>query len=290
MQRPFTGVRSIALELDGVLDRCRAYEPLLREGEVFSHATAASLFGLPMPAARIASAGRVCDPIEVTAAPGFARARSAGVRGHVSTKPLAVVFHLGLPVVRPAIAWCQLAGRVGLADLVALGDALITGRRKGVQRAPALVSPDELVEAVRWWGRRRGALALGEALGQVRVGAESRPESHLRLLLVNAGLPEPLPNDATDLGDGQVLHPDLKFPHARVVLEYQGDHHRTDRAQWQADVRRRRAFERAGWCVIEVTADDLYVDSSGLIDRVWALVMGADVPRRGPLELGDRRR
>lgn len=215
---------------------------------------------------------RAPELIEVTAAPGFTRARSAGVRGHVSAVPLPVAFHLGLPLIRPAVVWCQLATQIPITDLIAVGDAIITGSRRGVVREPALATPEELVVAVRRWGRRRGAKALATALPRVRSGAESRPESHLRLLLEDFGLPEPLPNHPTEVGGGEVLHPDLKYAHARLVLEYQGDHHRTDRRRWQADVRRRRAFELAGWRVVEVTADDLYIDPSGLIARVRGLL------------------
>ncbi|HEU4756011.1 MAG TPA: hypothetical protein VFS72_05060, partial [Agromyces sp.] len=46
IQRPFTGVRSLGLDLEDVSARCRAYEPLLRSGEAFSHYTAAAVLGL----------------------------------------------------------------------------------------------------------------------------------------------------------------------------------------------------------------------------------------------------
>ncbi|GAA4371857.1 hypothetical protein [Agromyces bauzanensis] len=76
----------------------------------------------------------------------------------------------------------------------------------------------------------------------MRIGAESRPETHLRLLLVTSGLPEPLLNDPTSLLDGEVLHPDLKY------------------VQWR---------------IVEVTSDDLHVDSSSLPARIRELIATA---------------
>src|SRR5690606_13203975 len=77
MQRPFTGARSVGLDLADVVGRCRAYEPLLRTGEAFSHATAAALLRLPLPD----------EPVEVhvLALPGATRARGRGVVGHVAS-------------------------------------------------------------------------------------------------------------------------------------------------------------------------------------------------------------
>jgi hypothetical protein len=270
LQRPFTGVRAIGLDLTVLLERCQAYEPLPRPGEAFSHETAARLYGLPLPDDRVEPL-----PIEVTSPPGVARARSNGVRGHVASVALPLVVHAGLPLVAAAYVWCQLAGGLPVSDLVAVGDAIVTGKRRGSRRETPLATIFELSEAARAWGSRRGARALANALTWVRVGAESRPETHLRLLLVDAGLPEPVPNNPTVLAGGEVLHPDLKYPQWRIVFEYQGDRHRTDRGRWQEDIRRKRAFEGAGWRVIEVTSDDLYVDSVGLLARVHQLIASA---------------
>lgn len=39
-----------------------------------------------------------------------------------------------------------------------------------------------------------------------------------------------------------------------MLLEYEGDHHRTDRRQWDYDVRRYEDLTAAGFVVIRVTA------------------------------------
>lgn len=271
LQRAFTGVRSLDLDLAKTLDRCRAYEPLLRAGEAFSHGTAAELFGLPVPASAF---------VHVISPPGRSQARARGVVGHRSTVEFPVVLQDGVPVVTPTMAWCQLAVELSIEDLVAVGDAIVTGPRRGVIRAPGYATVDELTAEARRWANRRGAAAIARALPRVRVGAESRPETLTRLLLVDAGLPEPLLNDPTPVAGGRVLHPDLKLPAWRLVFEYEGDGHRTDRGRWQRDIRRHRDLEAAGWRVIRVTAHDLFVDPAGFIARVRDHIVRADAARR----------
>jgi very-short-patch-repair endonuclease len=66
---------------------------------------------------------------------------------------------------------------------------------------------------------------------------------------------------------GKVLHLDLAWPDARVAIEYEGDHHRTDRAQWHYDIRRYDLLAENGWTVIRATASD-YRDAQYLVTRV----------------------
>jgi hypothetical protein len=89
------------------------------------------------------------------------------------------------------------------------------------------------------------------------------------VILVLAGLPEPELNvriyDRAGwfLGEGDLVHRS-----ARLVLEYEGDHHRTDQAQWRKDLLRRERFEDAGWSVLRVTGDDLFPHRRELLRRV----------------------
>jgi very-short-patch-repair endonuclease len=43
----------------------------------------------------------------------------------------------------------------------------------------------------------------------------------------------------------------------KLSLEYQGDQHRTDRAQWQRDIARTRALQAEGWTELQFTQADL---------------------------------
>ena len=60
---------------------------------------------------------------------------------------------------------------------------------------------------------------------------------------------------------------DLVYPGYRLFIEYQGDHHRTDRAQWRADIRRIGRLEDHGWQVLQFTDDDLQ-DPATLVARI----------------------
>lgn len=266
LQRPYAGVRSVGLDLDSVRGRCRAYEPLLREGEAFSHATAAILHGLPLPSTFRAS------PIHLLAPPGMTRARSGGVVGHESATAFAVELLDGLPVVAAPLAWCQVASALDRNDLVACGDAIVSAVRQGTGRRPAFASIDELRAAVLAWGTRRGASALRWAIERVRTGVDSRPETLTRLLLVAAGLPEPEIAPPVSLLDGRIVHPDLAYPALRIAFEYEGDEHRADVRRWRSDIRRREDLEDCGWRVVRITWDDLTFERDAFIARVRRLV------------------
>lgn len=264
--RPFTGVRAIDPDLASPLGRSRAYEPLLRPGEAFSHATAAMLHGLPLPPAMATA------PLHVLSPPRVARARTQGVVGHEASASFGVMLRYGLPVVDPVLAWCQLGAMLEEADLIALGDAIVTGRREGSVRRPPLASIDELAAGVREWGRRRGARALAAALPRVRRGADSRPETLTRLLLVDAGLPEPAIQPAIEVEDGtETLHPDLAYPEWRIAFEYEGERH-LEPGRWKRDITRREKFETAGWRVVRVTSDDVFADPAGFLARMRRLI------------------
>jgi hypothetical protein len=249
-----------------VRGRCLAYEPLLRDGEAFSHATAGILHGLPLPSVFDRS------PIHVLAPPGMTRARSEGVVGHESSTPFTVGLHDGLPVVDAPLAWCQLASMLDREDLVACGDAIVSDVPQRAGRRPALASIDDLRASVLRWGTRRGASALRRAIELVRTGVDSRPETLTRLLIVSAGLPEPEIATPVRLLDGRIVHPDLAYPALRIAFEYEGDEHRGNVRRWRSDIRRREDLEDCGWRVVRITWDDLTTERDAFIARVRRLV------------------
>ena len=109
--------------------------------------------------------------------------------------------------------------------------------------------------------------------------------SMLRLLLVDAGLPEPEVNVRLLAPDGSFLaEGDLVYRSARLVLEYEGEHHRTDKKVFRSDIRRRERYEDAGWSVIRVTADDMDVPGNNreLVERVRLRIGRARLTSSGP--------
>ena len=87
-------------------------------------------------------------------------------------------------------------------------------------------------------------------------------------MLHDAGMPLPELNYLVHGRDGAfVARVDLAYPSRRLVLEYEGDHHRVERRQWHKDIRRQARLEDLGWRVIRVTASDL-TDPTDLILRL----------------------
>ncbi len=265
VQHAFHGGSSLGLDHDSVIQLCRAYEPLLRADQFFSHTTAALLHGIPLP-------DTSPHPLHVSCT-GAAPPRRAGVSGH-QVEAVGLMFVAGLPVVSAADTWCQLATILCQEDLVAAGDYLISGiRLSGGRRTPPKCSPAELAAAVQRYGARRGAVRLVWALPRLRTGVDSRMESRLRLLLVAAGLPEPIVGLGILVDHARLLlHGDLAYERWQMLFEYEGDDHRLGRRRFLSDIERRELFEAAQWRVVRVTSNHLFVEPEAFIARVKAII------------------
>ncbi|MEF2976988.1 hypothetical protein [Subtercola sp. YIM 133946] len=273
LSAPFRGVRSASDELRSVRDWCDAYAPRLKPGQFFSHATAALLWGLPVASARLQPL-----PLHVSVL-GARRAgndhsgrapTAARVIGHSLTDPCVLVTRrFGHPVVDICTAWCQLAPFVCLDELIAAGDAAVLTpafRRQGDPRPFTTVAE---LEARIGGYVGRGKRMLTTALPVVRDGAESPRETSLRLLLIRAGLPEPELNvDVFDARGTWAARADLFYRRQRVVVEYDGDQHRTDRAIYENDQVRLERLLDADCLVVKVRDVGLRHDAAHTVARV----------------------
>ncbi|MEI5585261.1 hypothetical protein [Agromyces sp. CCNWLW208] len=238
--------------------------------QVFSHSTAALLWGVPLPP-RLEEDLRV----HVAVPAGSTRSLAAGVVGHViHPDRLGATTLAGIRLSAPSDTWCQLGSMLDLDDLVAVADHLITGGEP-VGRDPALCSRGELAAALRRHDGCRGITRLRDAFELAQWGPLSRRESLLRLQLVRGGLPEPVPNlRVLDAAGRLVAIVDLAIPAWRVGIEYQSDLHRSP-AQFRADVRRLERLADQGWLIVQATSDDVGADgrvrdSAAFLDRVAA--------------------
>lgn len=174
----------------------------------------------------------------------------------------------GLRLTSPARTWLDLGGELGLADLVAVGDALL---RPPHERS----TPGELRATVAAHPRSPGSARAREALPLLSPLAESPQESRLRILLHLAGFPSAEVNVSLFDGRRFVARVDLLFREYGIAVEYEGGHHGADPTQWRRDMTRIGAVQALGIIVERVHADDLR-QPRALFDR-----LAAHLRRRG---------
>ena len=243
---PFWGIRSAADPGEDQTLRALAFAPRLPDRAFYFGITAAAIHGLPLPT-------RLSEQPSIHAAvrAGDRRIQAAGVTPHhVRVRDDDITTVRGLPVTTSARTWCDLAtAGFTLAELVAAGDRAIWWRAPRSSR-------DQLGLAIAHYEGRRSAAIMRAALPLLTDRADSPAESALRVAIIAAGFAEPEVNAELRMG-GTVLHLDLSWPDRLVAIEYEGDHHRTDRDQWRHDIRRFTQLQDAGWFVYRATADDL---------------------------------
>ncbi|MFJ3425689.1 hypothetical protein [Leifsonia aquatica] len=244
---------------------CDAYLAVMPEESYFSHQTAAVLLGVPLPPSLDVG------ELHVTVAFPQVAPRGRGIVGHSLGSVNGDVLN-GRPICEPALVWCQLAGVLDREDLVAAGDHLVGSRH----REP-LAELAELADAADEVRRTKGARDRAWALHRIRYGADSRPETLLRLLLERRGHRDLEVNAPATVRRGRlVLHPDLSIPSRRIAFEYEGDGHRVDERQWHLDIRRRELLEAEGWRVVRVTARDLFQEREAFLRRLDSFVPNVD--------------
>lgn len=222
---------SIGLRLDAVR--------LLVPDAVGSHHTAAGLRSLVVPES---------PRLHITVPDSDRRPRIDGVQPHRAQLHDDVRMVGGRPVLSVERTLSDLArSDLPLADLVIFGDAAV---RHGWTTPEALTGRAERASG-------RGSRAALRAAALVRPRVDSPMETRLRLLLVLAGLPEPVTNVMVTDATGWIATPDLSYPAQRIAIEYDGDYHRVERRQWRQDKIRGRRLRDHGWELLECTADDV---------------------------------
>ncbi|MET0932627.1 MAG: hypothetical protein ABWX56_02865, partial [Mycetocola sp.] len=274
LDSPFQGVRQVRTAASAptpesarvhALGLAHAYAQRMSGEEFFSHETAALIWGAPLPASAVG------NPHVSVRAPGRTP-RARGVIGHtVRPELVRVTTRGGMPVASPASTWATLGG-LELFDLVAVGDFFVrVHRSEGYFRVnpgmPPLATPGQLRAAVDA-GRRLGARNLRAALPRIRVDSWSRTETWTRLILEDAGLPEPVLNaDYYDEHGIFLACPDLSYPEFKVAVEYEGGHH-LDASRFARDIDRLDRLAEHGWRVVRASSHLVFVDPAELARRV----------------------
>lgn len=219
-------------------------------GATISHESAAELLGLPLPMHLTRAGGAL---IHCRSGAGGRVRRGRLVHAHPSDPPLRYRVR-GLLVSHPVVVLQELTARMTHDERVIALDAL-AGRGTAIPQMP-LARIREVAADLQG----RGAQRIRDAAGDARERVWSPMETRTRLLLVRAGYPEPTPNlEVRDPLTGSLVILDLAFPALRVAIEYDGDQHRVDRAQWRRDRHKDEMLHRLGWVIVRITADDLRV-------------------------------
>jgi len=164
-------------------------------------------------------------------------------------------------------------------EVVTIGDLTVTAPARtafdlGRRGAPAIalarvealmrvtsLRTTSVADLARRHRHARGLRQLEQVLSLTDPGSQSPKESWLRWVLVQSGLPRPQTQIPVLADDGFVIaYLDMGWPEVMVAVEYDGDHHRTDRYQYVKDIRRRELLERMGWIIITVVAEDRPTD------------------------------
>ncbi|MGA7203942.1 MAG: hypothetical protein WBX27_04840, partial [Specibacter sp.] len=225
---------------------------------VLSHLSAAQLWGIPLPP------GPANDwQIHLANPPLSGAPRRVNVVGHRLALSDGEICRLGhVLLTSPARTWLDLAACLSLKDLVAAGEFLVCshGPDFPVPREPICAVTD-LVNMVARRPGLRGLRNARAALELIRVGADSPPETYLRLALVDAGLPEPELNIVVrDQWGRPQLWPDGAYREQRLSLQYDGAHHNAP-DQYLRDIRRLETTWSLGWEELRISRDDVRGDS-----------------------------
>ncbi|MFC5928354.1 hypothetical protein D6T64_07265 [Cryobacterium melibiosiphilum] len=259
LARPYRGVRVAGDPPASVEDLARAYYPRMPNTQVFSHVTAAILHSMPLPLRWQAD-----RRLHISSPSGDRPPQVRGVVGHQYALTIDTIeFCRNLPVTTPLQTWIHLGSMLRRVDLVIVADFLCAGR------TPSF-TPERLRLTAAGIHGQRGCRGLREAAALARARVDSPKETETRLLLVDAGLPEPIVNFEVADARGRFLgRVDLAWPAFRVCVEYEGDGHRTSQRQFRLDITRRESLEDAGWRVLRVTQDNL-LEPQVLVRRVRA--------------------
>lgn len=232
-------------------------------GAWVSHQTAAELTPLGLPP------WMGGDPVHLSKPHELPRVRRAGVVGHrVHMVPGEIGEYGGVPISLPPRTWLDLAAVLPLKYVIAMGDQLIRIPRPQFEgRTEPYAYKEGLRLLIRQHPNMKGVEKARLALDEMRVGADSYPETFLRLGMLDAHLPEPELQVRLDPYDPWSPTADLGYRRFRIALQYDGEHHRS-REQQSRDNRRDEAFTSAGWSYFKVNADDMDEGFRGVIGRV----------------------
>lgn len=266
---PRRGIRVPVGTEQSLLARARPYTQLGTPDTV-SFYSAATIHAFKLPGTVAAARSRRPPGLLDLTRAGTAAPRRKGVIGHRSLlEPADIVMIQGVPVTSIPRTLLDLAGTrtLTLEDLVVIADDLVCEHLRYQHPRAARLTLAELRLYVRQQHRAAGLPLLRKALGLACVGADSPPETRLRLLFGRSGLPAFKPDFVLLDQQGTPLWVDLACPEFRLAVEYDGGHHLTP-GQQQADALRIERILDAGWRPLVINKLDVRNGEDWVLARV----------------------
>lgn len=125
---------------------------------------------------------------------------------------------------------------------------------------------------------RTGRRKLKRALALTTAGAESRMETLTWLFLAALGFEHFFEQQVAIFDDnGEIGRFDLVCERLKLIIEYDGEQHRTNREQYLRDQKRLARAQQAGCIVIRLTRDDLFSRKWATVARV-SEALGCPIP------------
>lgn len=177
----------------------------------------------------------------------------------------------GMTVTTPARTAFDLGRRGALDQTVARVDSVLHVCR---------LSPHEVMQLVARHPKARGVRQLQKVLLLADPKCESPRETWLRLMFGRATHLPPVRtqvevHDARGRFIGRV---DFAWPELKIAVEYDGEQHRIDSAEYAKDVKRLERLHAAGWIVIRVLKGDSPGDVLARVEAAFgrrsALLLG----------------
>jgi hypothetical protein len=115
----------------------------------------------------------------------------------------------------------------------------------------------------------RGIRQIRALIPHIDPASESPPESWMRLLIVEGGLPRPESQIAVHDSDGvEFARLDLGYRRFKLGIEFDGVEFHSSIEQKLHDEQRDRRLARLGWTIIRVTAERLREYPQDLVDEI----------------------
>lgn len=264
LHQPYRGVHATRAgcedaALEGPLARdAQMHRDVLRAAHSFARIMPAHAFYVGRTALALYRAPVEHDLLEVGVISPRTRLRRVGIDGRrIAAHLVGIRDHLGLRVASPASAWAMLGNELTVRELVVIGDSLVKIPRddRGRPRPEEQLATIDQLRNAASAGRRPGARSLLDALHRIRVGSASPLETEYRLHADASELPQPeLDVEIRDAAGRLLGISEVVYRGQRVVVEIEGDHHRTSRAQWDRDIEKYQAYTAHGWEVVRLTA------------------------------------